>query len=82
MNPFPVASLESGSYFSDNVFLDETFQLLDVSIPFSASVKKALSDWDFKDVYSDGSPKALSSRGFFVQPPEEKKEEAKKLHMK
>lgn len=78
MNSFPVASLESGSYFSDNVFLDETFQLLDVSIPFSASVKKALSDWDFKDVYSDGSPKALSSRGFFVQPPEEKKEEAKK----
>ncbi|MDE6350718.1 MAG: HD domain-containing protein [Treponemataceae bacterium] len=64
MNSYPISELEDGTTFSSHVFLDEQFQLLDTEVPFSGPMKKALIEWNFRAVLSDGKPK----------PPEKKPE--------
>ncbi|MBQ7158051.1 MAG: HD domain-containing protein [Treponema sp.] len=66
MNSYSVSAIANNTYFTSNVFLDETFQLLDPSVPLTESMKKALIEWDFKVVYSDGSQK--TEKNMPVQP--------------
>lgn len=66
MNTYPITELEDGTTFSDHLFLDEKFQLLDKEVPFSDAMKKALAAWDFRVVLSDGNAK----------PPEHEDEDA------
>ena len=58
MNSFNIEGLKPGTFFTSDVMLDKTFLLLTNSIPLSEGMIKALQDWDFKQVFSDG---ALSS---------------------
>ena len=55
MNSFETKTLEDGQFFTDQLVLDPKFVLLDSSIPFSESLKKALIEWNFKVVYSNGN---------------------------
>ena len=55
MNSFNIEGLKPGTFFTSDVMLDKTFLLLTNSIPLSESMIKALQDWDFKQVFSDGT---------------------------
>ncbi len=55
MNSFPVLTLKDNTFFTQELVLDKQFLLLNPTCPFNESLKKALLDWDFKVVYSDGS---------------------------
>ncbi len=54
MNTYKVADIKSDSRFTDVVFLDKSFLLLDPIVPFSSSLKSMLSKWYFTDVFSNG----------------------------
>lgn len=55
MNSFNIEGLKPGTFFTSDVMLDKTFLLLTNSIPLSEGMIKALQDWDFKQIFSDGS---------------------------
>ena len=55
MNSFNLEQLKPGTYFTSDVMLDKTFLLLTNSIPLSEGMIKALQDWDFKQIFTDGS---------------------------
>ena len=42
MNTLQTENLKEGMYFTDKVFLDKTFQLLDPSVPISKDLLKEL----------------------------------------
>lgn len=54
MNTINVEELKPNIFFSDDLVIDKNFLLITNTIPLSASMIKALQDWDFKQVYSDG----------------------------
>ncbi len=54
MNTYKVSELENNSYCSRDVVLDRAFLLLTNSIPVTESLKKALEEWEFTEVYSEG----------------------------
>jgi HD-GYP domain-containing protein (c-di-GMP phosphodiesterase class II) len=56
MNSFPVSGLKENTCFSQELILDKTFILLDPSVPVTKDLIRALAEWDFKIVYSEGSP--------------------------
>jgi len=55
MNSFPVITLKDNSFFTQDLVLDKQFILLNSACPFNDALKKALLEWDFKVVYSNGS---------------------------
>ncbi len=55
MNTYAVADLKEGTYFTADVQLDNTFALLSSMTPITASLIKALQDWNFKEVFSTGT---------------------------
>lgn len=55
MNSFEIASLKEGQFFTKELLLDNKFVLLDPSIPYNETLNKALLEWNFKTVYSDGN---------------------------
>ena len=55
MNSFPIATLNENTFFTQELVLDKQFILLDPSCPFTNSMKKALTEWGIKVVYSEGS---------------------------
>ena len=55
MNSFNIEGLKPGTFFTSDVMLDKTFLILTNSIPLSEGMIKALQDWDFKQVFSDGT---------------------------
>ncbi|AEE16216.1 HD-GYP domain-containing protein [Treponema brennaborense] len=55
MNSYDVADLKENTYFTDEVVLDKMFLLLNSTIPVTNDLIKALLDWDFRQVYSDGT---------------------------
>lgn len=65
MNSFNVEELSSGIYFTADVMLDKTFILLTNSIPLTDSMKSALKDWDFKQIFSDGTLSTISASNNF-----------------
>ncbi|GHT57063.1 phosphohydrolase [Spirochaetia bacterium] len=54
MKSYPLGAIPPDSYFSQSVFLDDKFVLAAPETPFSPELKKALLDWQFKEVFSDG----------------------------
>ncbi len=61
MKSIPLASITGDTYFTDNVFLDESFQLLDKSVPLTTSMKKAMADWSFTSIYTDGNQRSADT---------------------
>lgn len=55
MNSFPVSAINDKTFFSRDLLLDKTFILLNSMCPFTNTLKKALLEWDFKVVYSEGN---------------------------
>lgn len=49
--------IKAGSYFSEPVYLDGHFLLTAPEMPFTAELVRALLDWDYRQVASDGVPK-------------------------
>ncbi|HKL86495.1 MAG TPA: HD-GYP domain-containing protein [Treponemataceae bacterium] len=56
MNTFNVPELQNGNYFTNDVFLDKKFLLITPGVPLSEEVTKALLEWDFFKLYSEGHP--------------------------
>lgn len=54
MNTFNVGDLQDGFFFTEDVYLDKKFLLLTPAVPVTDGFKKALRDWDFFKVYSEG----------------------------
>ena len=71
MNSFNVAELKENTYFTSDVVLDKTFLLLNSAIPVNQMLIKALQDWDFRQVFSDGT---LSSGAAKTEMPPVQKE--------
>jgi len=54
VNTFNVPDLQEGFFFTEDAFLDKKFLLITPGVPVSESFKKALRDWDFFKMYSEG----------------------------
>ncbi len=54
MNTFNVTDLTDGYFFSEDAWLDKKFLLLTPGVPISADFKRALRDWEFLKIYSEG----------------------------
>lgn len=54
MKNVPVKDLVDGHYFTDEVLLDANYVLLSQETPISKILIKALLDWEFRTVYSNG----------------------------
>ncbi len=55
MTSFQVSELTDGKVFTDELFLDRQFLLLDRVVPFTKAMQKALMEWNFKTVYTEGN---------------------------
>lgn len=77
MNSFPVIQLKDKTYFTNELLLDKQFVLLSPTVPFSEQLKKALLDWDFSEVFSEGKIGVSSEAGVdYAKAAEAKKAEA------
>jgi len=56
MQSFPIKDIPQDSYFTKPAFLDGRFILTTPEMPFTNALKKALLDWEFREVQSDGIP--------------------------
>lgn len=54
MNTFNVTDLTDGYFFSEDAWLDKKFLLLTPGVPISAEFKRALRDWEFLKIFSEG----------------------------
>lgn len=63
MNKYLVETLETGKYFSRQVFLDEHYILLSPETPFSEELKKRLNKWGYHHVFSSGEVAASAPPG-------------------
>ncbi len=57
MNSYKLQDITNGQYFSHQLLLDKNFILLDPCLPFTEELRKALAEWNFKEVISEGIPK-------------------------
>ncbi len=55
MNSYNVTDLKEGTYFTKEVVLDKNFLLLNSTIPVSEKLIRALLDWEFRQVHSEGN---------------------------
>jgi HD-GYP domain-containing protein (c-di-GMP phosphodiesterase class II) len=53
---YALKEINEGQFFSDAVYLDDSFVLTTPEIPFSAEIKKILTKWGFIEVFSRGIP--------------------------
>jgi HD-GYP domain-containing protein (c-di-GMP phosphodiesterase class II) len=56
MKNYILRDIPPDSYFSKTVYLDSRFILVTPEMPFSPRLEKALKDWEFQEVCSDGEP--------------------------
>ncbi|MDR3167455.1 MAG: HD-GYP domain-containing protein, partial [Treponema sp.] len=56
MKSYLVQEIPDGSFFSKPVFLDNHFVVAAPETPFSPDLIKALKDWEFKEVFTNGEP--------------------------
>lgn len=61
MNSFPVSTLTNDTSFTQDLVLDKQFLLLNSACSFNDKLKKALTDWGFDTVYSEGSRRGVSA---------------------
>lgn len=58
---YNVKDLKPDSYFTSNLIIDQTFLLCTPSFPLTADILKALKDWNFTEVVSDGRMGVITS---------------------
>ncbi len=56
MNKISIDSLPEGKYISAPVYLDEKYILLSPDVEVTIGLKNMLKKWEYKHVYSDGTP--------------------------
>lgn len=54
MNTFNVTELQDGFFFTEDVYLDKKFLLLTPGFPVSTEFRRALRDWEFLKIFSEG----------------------------
>ncbi len=54
MNTFNVTELQDGFFFTEDLFLDKKFILLTPGMPITQEFRRALRDWEFLKVFSEG----------------------------
>jgi HD-GYP domain-containing protein (c-di-GMP phosphodiesterase class II) len=54
VNTFNVLELRDGYYFTEDAFLDKKYLLLTPGVPITDSFKRALREWEFLKIYSEG----------------------------
>ncbi|MDR1326526.1 MAG: HD domain-containing protein [Treponema sp.] len=59
MNQYAVNDIPVGSGFSRSLYLDNWFILTTSELSFSQELKTTLLEWDIREVFSIGSPKAI-----------------------
>ena len=57
MKNYPVKDIQVNSFFSKPLFLGEGFILAAPETPVTAETLKALREWEFREVFSDGEPR-------------------------
>jgi HD-GYP domain-containing protein (c-di-GMP phosphodiesterase class II) len=57
MRNYILKDIPPESFFSKTVYLDPQFILTAPEMPFSSQLIKTLTDWEFREVYSDGEPR-------------------------
>ncbi|MDR3171338.1 MAG: HD domain-containing protein [Treponema sp.] len=55
MKGYAIRTIAAGSLFSDTVYLDNQFILATPEIPISGELLKILDEWEFQEIYSDGT---------------------------
>ena len=60
MNKYTIMDIQAGSGFTRGLYLDKWFILTTSELSFSQEMKDALLEWDFREVFSIGSPKAIT----------------------
>ncbi len=63
MQNYAIKDLAAGSYFSKPVFLDGRFLLSAPEMPLSGEMVRALLDWEFREVLSEGEPRSEYTSG-------------------
>ncbi len=73
MNTYIVKDIPVGSFFSEPLYLDGHFLLTAPEMPFTPQLARALLDWEFREVQSEGIPGEhyKKSEGETVPIPEE-----------
>jgi HD-GYP domain-containing protein (c-di-GMP phosphodiesterase class II) len=56
MNSHTVRDIPPNYFFTRAVYLDDAFVVAAPEMPFTADLIQTLSDWDFREVFSDGEP--------------------------
>jgi len=56
MNAIPFKELSPDTFFSEPVFLDETYILLSPETPITASLINRLAEWEMREVFTEGVP--------------------------
>jgi HD-GYP domain-containing protein (c-di-GMP phosphodiesterase class II) len=56
MKSYLVQEIPEGNFFSKPVFLDNQFVVAAPEMPFTPELIKALREWEFKEVFTDGEP--------------------------
>lgn len=54
MNTFSVLDLHEGYFFSEDAFLDKKYLLVTPGVPITEGFKRALKEWEFLKIYSEG----------------------------
>ncbi len=54
MNTFNVMEIPDGYFFTDDAFLDKKFLLVTPGVPYTSQLSRALREWDFLKIYSEG----------------------------
>lgn len=55
MNTFNVMEIPEGHFFTEDAFLDKKFLLVTPGVPVTSQLGRALRDWDFLKIYSEGT---------------------------
>lgn len=84
MNTFNVTDLTDGYFFSEDAWLDKKFLLVTPGVPISADFKRALRDWEFLKIFSEGimgeqpvfRPMVTMAGAIPAEGPEETREQA------
>jgi len=54
VNTFNVTELQDGFFFTEDAFLDKKFILLTPGMPITEEFRRALRDWEFLKIFSEG----------------------------
>lgn len=60
MNSIPIKNLAVDTVFDKPVYLDQKYMILAPEVPVSKTLLRDLITWEFREVWSDGSPRSLS----------------------